>query len=442
MLMPTVWALFAVMAAPEPSEGGAAVGAAQGIVDGDLYALLNVSPNADASEVRAAYRRAAFSAHPDKGGTSETFQSIAAAFNVLSCHATRCSYDRERSEQILKACSAKTRGRKRTSDAVSKVMASVVKSTAYCSNPKDHASVRIDQALQRLRAVLQHMDKPLRTALMSSISLRVQKSLIDFMKRAPETATPLLDFQEKSPQRTASRCTRIVTSGSKSNAQLDIEHLRVYTRWGQLEAAIEHQLVLVKVRDRIVTASDADNDVWSKPEEISQIFEGVLSEQGTSMKEFGLSMYVEMRAPEWVDSSHHITSPVVSLAEAVDLRSRLLLARSTSWDILCAEWIDLLQRGRNGRSLEEAKSYVHQARRNFVEKRLSHAASSVERALDLQDHIQKKLQCRIERGERRRAEKREALDSARPLKRRNPWPHLSAKRLHAHDQACRAATTL
>jgi curved DNA-binding protein CbpA len=425
-----MWALFAAMSAREPSGGGATVGAAPllGTVDGDLYALLGVGPDANASEIRAAYRRAAFSVHPDKGGTSEMFQSIAAAFNVLSCPNTRSTYDRERAVQMQGNCKR-----------ASKLKVTAGMSTTSCTNA---ALARLNQALQRLRAVLEDVDKHLRSALMPSIPLRVQKSLIAFMNQTPRRTPLLLDFQKKLQRKTASRNTRIVTSGGKSHAQLDIEHLRIYTRWAQLEAAIEHQLVLVKFRDQIVKASDADKDIWSKPEEIQQIFEGVLSEQGISMNGFGLSVYVEMRAPEWVDSSHRITSPVVSLTEAVDLRLRILHARSTSWDLLCEEWIDLLQRGKNGRSIEEAKAHVSQARRNFVEKKLSQAASSVERALDHQGCIQNKVKCRIERTEQCRAERRASLETARQSKRSNPsWPHLSAKRLRQHDQACRSATT-
>merc|ERR1712151_1371293 len=112
------------------------------------------------------------------------------------------------------------------------------------------------------------------------------------------------------------------------------------------------------------------------------------------MTEFGVSVYVEMRAPEWVANSHRITSPVVPLEQAVALRSRLLRARSTSWELLHAEWVELLQGGRISRSLEEAESHVRQARRGFLEQQLPHAVKNAERALDvLNCLVSKKTSC-------------------------------------------------
>merc|ERR1712176_1220898 len=174
--------------------------------------------------------------------------------------------------------------------------------------------------------------------------------LMDFMKNNPEKATDGPESTERSSYRVASGSTRLQTqnlstSGNKSKAQLDIEHLRFYTRWTSLEAAVEQQLVLANVQNRLAAASDADKEFWSKPRDVLRIFEDVLAQHGTCMSEFSLSVYVEMRAPEWVANCHHITSPILPLEEAVALRLRLLHARSTSWERLYEEWVKLLQGG-------------------------------------------------------------------------------------------------
>merc|ERR1740123_472398 len=60
----------------------------------DLYAVLNISRDADFADIRSAYRRAALAVHPDKGGCAEDFLLVAKAFEVLSHDASRAAYDR------------------------------------------------------------------------------------------------------------------------------------------------------------------------------------------------------------------------------------------------------------------------------------------------------------------------------------------------------------
>ena len=123
------------------SSGGAAVGAAlpENVSDKDLYALLGISIGADALEIRAAYRRAALASHPDKGGCSEAFQNIAAAFNVLSCPATRSVYDRDVFGNLQKRREANRKGRKRPL---------ATGSQAVSADAKSFVSPRLDQALR------------------------------------------------------------------------------------------------------------------------------------------------------------------------------------------------------------------------------------------------------------------------------------------------------
>lgn len=68
----------------------------------DLYAVLGVSKNATADEIKKAYRDAAFRYHPDRNpgdaGAEEKFKQINAAYAVLGDPVQRVQYDRYGSE--------------------------------------------------------------------------------------------------------------------------------------------------------------------------------------------------------------------------------------------------------------------------------------------------------------------------------------------------------
>jgi hypothetical protein len=55
--------------------------------DVDPYQVLGVTPEATAPEVRAAYRRAARTTHPDVGGDAAAFDRVAAAYRQLTAPA-------------------------------------------------------------------------------------------------------------------------------------------------------------------------------------------------------------------------------------------------------------------------------------------------------------------------------------------------------------------
>ena len=59
-----------------------------------LYDDLEISSDADDATIKAAYRRKASKAHPDKGGSTEKFQRVQRAYAVLSDQTKRKRYDR------------------------------------------------------------------------------------------------------------------------------------------------------------------------------------------------------------------------------------------------------------------------------------------------------------------------------------------------------------
>ncbi|MDM7989838.1 J domain-containing protein [Arthrobacter sp. zg-Y877] len=63
--------------------------------DRTLYEVLGLKPAASAVEIKAAYRKAARSSHPDQGGTSERFHRVTEAYRVLSDPRRKAAYDRQ-----------------------------------------------------------------------------------------------------------------------------------------------------------------------------------------------------------------------------------------------------------------------------------------------------------------------------------------------------------
>lgn len=64
----------------------------------DYYALLGIDADAGDEELRRAWRRLALRLHPDRAGpgATATFQTISAAYSVLSDPLARAEYDRRR----------------------------------------------------------------------------------------------------------------------------------------------------------------------------------------------------------------------------------------------------------------------------------------------------------------------------------------------------------
>jgi curved DNA-binding protein CbpA len=59
----------------------------------DPYKTLGVDKDASADEIKAAFRKRAKAAHPDKGGSAEAFAAVKSAHLVLSDPARRAKYD-------------------------------------------------------------------------------------------------------------------------------------------------------------------------------------------------------------------------------------------------------------------------------------------------------------------------------------------------------------
>ncbi|CAK0811335.1 unnamed protein product, partial [Prorocentrum cordatum] len=337
-------------AAPAGSAPGALAG-------GDPYATLNVRADASAEELRTAYRRAALSAHPDKGGSAEAFHGVAAAFEALSCPVAGQSSERERAAKRQPPAGqppAPPPRQRRGAPAAAEEGGDAAPEAAA----RGAAQLRESRAarLGRVRALLRCMDKEARHASILRMAPRVRAALVDFMRSGAEEQDPDEPAVRPPPRRRggpgAVRLREVRgRAGAKYSAQLDVESLRVYTRKVPLEDALEAQLALAQARDRLASAGP---EVWESPAEVCAAFGAALREPGAGAGRWGLAVFVQMRAPEMVAGSVAITSPAMALPQAVELRRRLLAARAASWERFRAEWVALLAGGRRGLSQEEA----------------------------------------------------------------------------------------
>jgi DnaJ-class molecular chaperone len=62
----------------------------------DHYATLGVSKTATPDEIKRAFRKLASQHHPDKGGDTQKFQEIQAAYDTLGDAVKRADYDNPR----------------------------------------------------------------------------------------------------------------------------------------------------------------------------------------------------------------------------------------------------------------------------------------------------------------------------------------------------------
>lgn len=295
----------------------------------------------------------------------------------------------------------------------------------------------VDAALERMRISLKSLARHDRKCAITGLPLRVRTALLGFMERRP-TMSAIDAHGEKritavlpSP---SPRCTVVRTianaRGATYQAQLRVGHLRMYARVrAQAVAAQKDQAVFAQARRAICVS---DGEVWDDPERFCRIFSEVMRDQGTSWAEVGLRTFVHMRADEWIDRTVSITSPVVPLAEALAIRSRLLGARRTSWESLRAEWVLLLRRKQTSRkrglSEVDAKDLAEQARTNLLRRRLRLATRDVERAL-LREECSAARSVRRRFSELRREAKARAAEVARARPSARHRERLRAERL-------------
>jgi len=149
---------------------------ASSAISHDYYKMLGVSQNATAELITSSYRRLALKRHPDRGGSTQAFQSLALAYETLKDVDTRRKYDRIH-PFIVRGRTSKPRARTQTPHSPP---ASAPESGAG-SDESDAAQI---SALRKKNDVLRRRARAERETLKSSIletqrNVRVLKQKID-----------------------------------------------------------------------------------------------------------------------------------------------------------------------------------------------------------------------------------------------------------------------
>lgn len=258
-------------------------------------------------------------------------------------------------------------------------------------------SSRASAALERLRQVIKFTTMEERRGAIASLQPRVRSALISFMESTKTRTEALVGRKRRVECSNDDRPCKSVKGGdvraissvhgTRYIAQLGLEHLRMYT-CGQhsAEVAARHQLVFACFRNAVESAGEK---IWHDPTTFCLLFENTTRQHNTSEQDMGLSVFIYMRADQWIDRAQAITSPTLSLVDAVALHARLLRARATSWESLRREWAPLLRLTQKMRarmlSLAEAEEVAEQAHRRHVKRRLVFAVNKVEHALARDD---------------------------------------------------------
>lgn len=387
---------------------------------GDLYGLLNVHSDADATKIRKAYRRAALLAHPDKGGTSASFQSVNNAFQVLSCPIARLRYD-----QRLRTAPADTAVPSRhspTSQRGAKRHATVHR----LAGPSKGRRRRLDDGLECLRSALQEMPALQRHKAALSTTPSIRQALLEFMQHSSRAAADTARCKHRQPPRrpsydsdgqmghvSSTRCNGV----SCFQARVYVNSLCFYTRkQTKLETAIEHQIVLLEIRRSLLAAASVDVKFWEDALLMRRACEAALTTSGVSESELGLRACVMLRAVRWIGPRYRIVTTSSSLGDALNMHVCLITARATSWEAFRAEWLRHLAQsktyGRTGDgkrprscrrfSTEESEDFVDTARQKALEGQLSKSIRHVEHLLKLAEKDKatkkRKQSCRAQGG--------------------------------------------
>lgn len=357
----------------------------------DFYTVLKVPASATDADIRRAYRHAALSAHPDKGGTKEGFHLIAVAFQVLSCTASRAAYDKllGQGDGIPSSgtSAAASRGTKRQAP-----QAGIGTQRRRKGRRRDPSRSQLIAALEQLQGVIRSAEPPLRRGMIESMPPVLRSALVAAMtKQAQEHRR--LSAQTAGVRRHPSKSSllrgvaamRTIRYPQRTRyvANAQFSALRLYGReQSGLETAIEQQSVLVRLRHAMTGESSRDAGFWLDGPRAYEVCKAVLDESGTSEELLNLRVWVQMRATGWLGPRSQVASGAMGLREAFEVHAGLHRARATSWAAFREEWVRLMCVRRGGSvSRRSAEAAADAARSAFLKQQLANATKSVEVAL-------------------------------------------------------------
>lgn len=234
-----------------------------------------------------------------------------------------------------------------------------------------------------------------------ALPTQIRSRLLDFMQRRRSTSSRGQHDVEEARlgknQSTMAFCRRqgslrriCVSHRIRYQACIRLKALRMYTREQcDIELAVEHQLILASVRQKISQETAREPHVWLEPDRIARAWIAGFEQCGTTEHGLGLRTFLEFRAYPWLGSRFTIASPAMSLLDALQLNARLLQARSKSWEALRAEWIQIMMKDYSKRSrtqfknlsMAQAEFIVDKARQDALAQRVQPVVRRVESLL-------------------------------------------------------------
>jgi|Transcript_49903 hypothetical protein len=309
-------------------------------MNNNFYAILRISPVANIATIRAAYRRAALSSHPDKGGSKELFHLVTLAFETLVNKQSREVYDSlhslrgaERRPKDKSSCERPAKHRQRCFGTV----------RARSNSAFLHKKTK---TIGKLRCVLQSMVACQRREAISDMDPCVRQALSRHMKQQQQPAmnnrkTKTDQFgQDANAYTPKSGAAGVHKFGRLYRAYVAVANMEIYSRLqSNVEEAIEDHVILTQVRDVIVVAMlerRSDDD-------LIDMVRKFLVDCNTSEDDIQLRAKIRVRATEWMGALR-ISSHMLLFENAIHLRSKILRAKRSSWQDFRAVCISLLQR--------------------------------------------------------------------------------------------------
>ena len=415
----------------------------------NFYEVLGLPDTASAAEIRAAYKRKALSAHPDKGGTSGEFRLLVQAFEVLfSCH-SRAVYDEK-----LKHCgkcplkkTSKNSEEKRCREPKGKDRPKSAKDQRS-SAPRVKRSKRelLEQCMGRLKKILQDCPNDVRLQQITSMSGLLRGKLLIFMevskhadeaKNAPRVAAsigsearressnqvhlPLADHVRQRTQRESSDRRRGLAKGIYSiaakskvyyEARIVYRNLCFASRTSRnLEDTVHRHTMLAALRQRIVEMEEEEVRRLGPLEPCVQwvsrlkcLLQRAIKTEG--IIEMGVSFQVVIDARLWVGKM--VYSPRMRSCEtALDVWERAECVRLLEgWAGIKVVWMEWMQAERRScfttrtRSQEEAEGVVSTA-----ESAYSATRQKREALREAREEAQRRRMLELKEKEERRLEK-------------------------------------
>lgn len=370
------------------------------LADRDLYAELGVNPDARLPDLQSAYRRAALIAHPDKGGSTAAFQNLTTAFKVLSDPSARESY-RQRRQTFRLGVPSSTKTARAAPGSIGKRWAGA-KRTAYQKEQHQRVNsmdrkrtfqstvkaakdeTRREGAVMCLAGILKSVHKVSTARLkqmLEKMKPAMREALMAYMK-TPQTATHASCIPADRPFSSGSSI-RVIRDSKipRYQAQLRMRHLRIETRAQKDRGSARNYQVCLD--NACIAVKAAGVDIWDNPVRFCQIFEAGLCEAGLPFEISDIRAHIFMRADDMFSRPDVITSPFMTLEEALLVHAQLCQARRESWESLRAAWVPLMLSTQNARrrGLSESKAFAiaNRARLALLERQFARAIRIVER---------------------------------------------------------------